>query len=152
MSYNSTMHYNDVIMSAMASQSTGVSIAFSTVGSGADQRKRQTSASLAFVRRIHRWPVNSPRKRPVTREIFHLMTLSCKYTHGALPSYFHTNNIKTQGAHHSRDTRHRNQLRTNIMRTNYAGNTLRNHLPALVNDAPLHILQIITNHSIHGFS
>ena len=37
---------------------------------GADQRKHQSSASLAFVRRIHRWPVNSPRKRPVTRKMF----------------------------------------------------------------------------------
>ena len=41
----------------------------STVGSGADQRKNQRSASLAFVRGIHRWPVNSPHKRPVTRKM-----------------------------------------------------------------------------------
>ena len=37
---------------------------------GPDQRKHQSSASLAFVRGIHRWPVNSPRKGPVTRKIF----------------------------------------------------------------------------------
>ena len=37
---------------------------------GADQRKHQSSASLAFVREIHRWPVNSPHKRPVTRKMF----------------------------------------------------------------------------------
>ena len=61
---------NDVIMSAMAFQITGVSIVYSTVGSGADQRKHQSSASLAFVRGIHRWPVNSPHKRPVTRKMF----------------------------------------------------------------------------------
>ena len=36
----------------------------------ADQRKHQSSASLAFVRGIHRWPVNSPHKRPVTRKMF----------------------------------------------------------------------------------
>ena len=30
------------------------------IHSGADQRKLQSSASLAFVRGIHRWPVNSP--------------------------------------------------------------------------------------------
>ena len=36
-------------MGAMASQITGVSMAFSTVCSGADQRKYQSSASLAFV-------------------------------------------------------------------------------------------------------
>ena len=33
-------------------------------------RKHQSSASLAFVRGIHRWPVNSPHKGPVTRKIF----------------------------------------------------------------------------------
>ena len=42
-------HYSDVIMSAMASQITGVSIVCSAVCSGADQRKYQSSASLAFV-------------------------------------------------------------------------------------------------------
>ena len=63
-------HYNDVIMSAMASQITSLTIVYSTVHSGADQRKHQSSASLAFVRGIHRWPVNSPHKRPVTRKMF----------------------------------------------------------------------------------
>ena len=63
-------HYNDVIMSAMASQITSLTIVYSSVYSGADQRKHQSSASLAFVRGIHRWPVNSPHKRPVTRKIF----------------------------------------------------------------------------------
>ena len=47
-----------------------------TVYSGADQRKHQSSASLAFVRGIHRWPVNSPHKGLVTRKCFHLMTSS----------------------------------------------------------------------------
>ena len=47
-------HYNDVLMSAMASQITSLAIAYSTVYSGADQRKHQSSASLAFVRGIHR--------------------------------------------------------------------------------------------------
>ena len=37
---------------------------------GADQRKHQSSVSLAFVRGIHRWSVNSPHKGPVTRKIF----------------------------------------------------------------------------------
>ena len=66
------LHYNDVIMSAMASQSTSLAIVYSTVYSGADQRKHQSSASLAYVRGIHRWPVNSPRKRPVTQKMFPL--------------------------------------------------------------------------------
>ena len=47
-------HYNDVMISAMATQITGVLIVFSTVCSGADQRKRQSSASLAFVMGLHR--------------------------------------------------------------------------------------------------
>ena len=43
---------------------------YSTVYSGADQRKHQSSASLAFVWGIDRWPVNSPHKGPVTRKMF----------------------------------------------------------------------------------
>ena len=43
--------------------------------SGADQRKYQSSASLAVVKGIHRWPVNCPHKRP--GKCFHLMTSSC---------------------------------------------------------------------------
>ena len=63
-------HYNDVIMSAMASQITSLTIVYSTVYPGTDKRKHQSSASLAFVMGIHRWPVNSPHKGPVTRKIF----------------------------------------------------------------------------------
>ena len=57
-------------MSAMASQITSLMIVYSTVYSGGDQRKHQSSASLAFVRGIHRWPMNSPHKWPVTRKMF----------------------------------------------------------------------------------
>ena len=46
-------HYNDVIMGTIASQITSITIIYSTVYSDADQRKRQSSASLAFVRGIH---------------------------------------------------------------------------------------------------
>ena len=53
-------------MSVMASQITSLTI----VCSGADQRKHQSSASLAFVRGIHRWPVNFSHKGPVTRKMF----------------------------------------------------------------------------------
>ena len=63
------MHNNDVIMSTMASQITSLTIIYSTVYSGADQRQLQSSESLAFVRRLHRWPVNSPHKGPVTRKM-----------------------------------------------------------------------------------
>ena len=65
-----TIHYGDVIMSAMASQITSFTIVYSTVYSGTDQRKHQSSASLAFVRGIHRSPVNSPHKVLVTRKMF----------------------------------------------------------------------------------
>ena len=64
------IHCNDVIMSAMVSQTTSLTIVYSTVYSGADQRKHQIAASLAFVRGIHRWPVNVPHKGPVTRKMF----------------------------------------------------------------------------------
>ena len=57
-------------MGAVASQITGLAIVYSTVYSGDDQRKHQSSASLAFVRGFNRWPVNSPHKWPVAREIF----------------------------------------------------------------------------------
>ena len=51
-------------------QITSLTIACSTVYSGADQRKHQNSASLSFVRGIHRRPVNFPQKGPVTRKMF----------------------------------------------------------------------------------
>ena len=70
-----------MITSTMASQITSLAIVYSTVYSGADQRKHQSSASLALVRGIHRRPVNSPHKWPVTRKMFPfddvIMTLKC---------------------------------------------------------------------------
>ena len=63
-------HYSDVIMDTMASQITSLTIVYAMVYSGTDQRKHQSSASLAFVRGIHRSPVNSPHKWPVTRKLF----------------------------------------------------------------------------------
>ena len=63
-------HNNDVLMSVAASQFTSLTIAYSTVYSGADQRKHQSSASLAFVWGIQQWSVNSPHKGPVTRKMF----------------------------------------------------------------------------------
>ena len=49
---------------------TSLTIAYPTLYSDADQRKHQSSAWIAFVRVIHRWPVNSPHKYPVTRKMF----------------------------------------------------------------------------------
>ena len=63
-------HYDDVMMEAIASQITSLASVYSTVQLGADQRKHQSSASLAFVRGIHRGPVKSPHKWPVTRKMF----------------------------------------------------------------------------------
>ena len=66
----SVSHYNDIITNAMAFQITGDWIVCSTASSGVDQRKHQLSVSLAFVSGIHRWPVDSPHKGPVTRKMF----------------------------------------------------------------------------------
>ena len=57
-------------MGVMASQITSLTIVYSTVYSGEDQRKHQSSTSLAFVWGIHRWLVNSPHKWPVMRKMF----------------------------------------------------------------------------------
>ena len=61
-------HCNDVIMIVMASQIIGVSIVCLTVCSGADHRKHQSSALLAFVMGIHQWQEDPPHKGPVTRK------------------------------------------------------------------------------------
>ena len=63
-------HYDDVIMTMLASQITSLTVVYSIVHSGVNQRKHQSSASLAFVREIHRGPVNFPHKWPVTRKMF----------------------------------------------------------------------------------
>ena len=57
-------------MGAIASQITSLTIVYSIVYSDADQRKHQSSASLAFVWGIHRGPVNFPHKWPVMRKMF----------------------------------------------------------------------------------
>ena len=70
-------HYIDVIMTTMASQITSPTVVYSTVYSDADQRKHQSSASLAFV-----WGIHRDRRIPRTKgqlrgKCFHLMTSSC---------------------------------------------------------------------------
>ena len=57
-------------MGTIASLITSLTIVYATVYTDADQRKHQSSASLAFVWGIHRRPVNSPHKWPVTRKMF----------------------------------------------------------------------------------
>ena len=58
-------HYDAFIMGAIASQITSLTIVYST-----DQSKHQSSALLAFVWGIHRGPVNSPHKWPISRKMF----------------------------------------------------------------------------------
>ena len=67
---SSESHYDDVIMTMLASQITSLPVVCSIVYSDVNQRKHQSSASLAFVREIHRGPVNFPHKWPVTRKMF----------------------------------------------------------------------------------
>ena len=57
-------------MGAMASQINYTSIVRWTVCSCADQGIYQSSASLAFVREIHRWSLVFPHKGSVTRKMF----------------------------------------------------------------------------------
>ena len=76
---NLETHYSDVIIFAMASQITSLTIVYSIVYSDADQRKYQNSASLVFAWGIHRGPVNSQYKWPVTRRMFpiHDVIMAC---------------------------------------------------------------------------
>ena len=57
-------------MGTVTSQITSLTIVYSTVYSDADQRKHQSSVSLAFIRGIHRGLVDSPHKWPATWKMF----------------------------------------------------------------------------------
>ena len=104
--YHISSHYSDVIIGAMASQITTVSIVYSPVCSGTDQRNHQSSASLAFVGGIHRGPVNSPHKSPVTRKIFPFddVIMSSQYwisvLHHIVSSFLFIWNIFSLDYHH----------------------------------------------------
>ena len=81
-----TDHYCDVLMDAAASQITSLTIVYSAFYSDTDQRKHQNSASLAFMRGIHRGQVNSPHKGPVTWKmipfddvIMHTQCFCCRF-------------------------------------------------------------------------
>ena len=69
-------HNNDVIMTTMASQITSLTVVYSTFYSDADQRKHQSSASLAFVWGIHRDRWIPHTKGQLRGKCFHLMTSS----------------------------------------------------------------------------
>ena len=70
------LHYTDVIMTTIASQITSLTVVYSTVYSDADQRKHQSSASLAFVWGIHRDRWIPRTKGQLRGKCFHLMTSS----------------------------------------------------------------------------
>ena len=73
-------HYNDVIMGVMASIITSLTIVYSTVYSGTDQRKHQSSTSLAFVQGIYRSPGDSLHNWPVLQKMFpfgHVIMVQC---------------------------------------------------------------------------
>ena len=74
--HNSSVHYNDVIMTTIASQITNLTVVYSTVYSDADQRKHQSSASLAFLWGIHRDRWIPRTKGQLRGKCFHLMTSS----------------------------------------------------------------------------
>ena len=101
-------------MSLCASQITSLTIVYSTVYSDADQRKHQSAASLAFVRGIHRGPVNSPHKGPVTRKMFPfddviMVTLKSAWTtfHESSKSSYCVNLVVTGGNWGCRHDNHR---------------------------------------------
>ena len=76
-------------MGAVASQIASLTIVYSTVDSDADQRSHQSSASLAFVRGIHRGSVNSPHKWSITRKMFRFddVIMAQKNIHGNTHEY-----------------------------------------------------------------
>ena len=79
------IHYNDVTMGTIASQITSLTIVCSNVYSDED-KKSHSSSSLAFVLGIHRWPVKSPHKGPVTQSMFSFDDVSM-YSFGPWQNY-----------------------------------------------------------------
>ena len=83
-------------MGAVAFQITSLTIVFWTVYLDTDERKHQSSASLAFVWGIHRGPVNSPHKWPVTRKMFPFDDVIMNFCYqagciyGGISSLFHS--------------------------------------------------------------
>ena len=109
----SRSHYNDVIMGTMASQITSLTIVFATVYSDADQRKHQSFASLAFVRGIHRGPVNSPHKWPVTRKMFPFDDVIMNHTYISVIKQFRNFVLSTAVSFLKSIGQLRNRLREN---------------------------------------
>ena len=74
-------------MGAMVSLITSLTSVYSTVHPDADQRKHQSSASLAFLWGIHRRPVNSPHKWPVNRKMFPFDDVTMTSSENSSPPY-----------------------------------------------------------------
>ena len=85
------LHYIDVLMTMMSSQITSLTFCLPNRYSGADKKKHQIYASLAFVRGIYRWPVNSRTKGQQRGKCFHLMTSS--WAHFILIQEWHVNQL-----------------------------------------------------------
>ena len=106
-------HNGDFIMGAISSQITSLTIVYSTVYSDADQRKHQSSASLAFVWGILRGsmnsPMNSPHKWPVTRKMFpfdDVIMISCIWQQNIIlhwSAVITRSNITSKCTHHCRN-------------------------------------------------
>ena len=64
------LHYNDVIMTTIASQITSLAVVYSTVYSDADKKKPSKLHVTGLCVGNSPWPVNSPHKGPVTRKMF----------------------------------------------------------------------------------
>ena len=100
-------HCNDVITGTMATEITSLTIVYLTFHSGAGQRKHKISTSLAFVWGIHRWPVNSPHKCPVTRKMFPfddvvMETLFFSSSHFCIFVMHNISSLSTSGAYSRR--------------------------------------------------
>ena len=82
-------HYDDVIMTILASQITSLTVVYSIVYSGVTQRKHQSSASLTFVREFtgDRWI--SRTNGQLRGKCFHLMTSSWRHSNVTAHSKSH---------------------------------------------------------------
>ena len=87
-------------MGAIASRTISLTIVFSTVYSDADQRKHQSSASLAFVRGIHRGPVNSSHKWPVARKMFPFDDVIMIFVLSRFPLFISGTRVRHQRYHY----------------------------------------------------
>ena len=95
-------HYIHIIMGTVAFQITSLTIVYSTVYSGADQIKPQSSASLAFLKVIHRWPEH---KGLVTRKMFPFDDVIMRVMTGLL------NRLNSEFNHNVNNTETRSRLK-----------------------------------------